>query len=42
MALGFDPRLLSPEQLDLVENALRLMVVATRRRSETVEVAMQR
>src|ERR1700722_1239832 len=38
----FDPRLLSPEQLDLVENALRLMVAATRRQSETVEVAMQR
>ena len=39
---GSDPPLLSPEQLDLVEHALRLMVTATRRQSETVEVAMQR
>jgi hypothetical protein len=35
----FDPRLLSPEQLDLVEHALRLMVSATRARGDVETVA---
>ena len=38
----FDPRLLSPEQLDLVEYALKLMVQATRAPTEIVEVKAER
>jgi hypothetical protein len=38
----FDPRLLTPEQLDIVEYALKLMVRATRAPSEIAAVGAGR
>jgi hypothetical protein len=38
----FDPRLLSPQQLELVQYALRLMVAASRPPAETVEAEVER
>ena len=38
----FDPRLLTPEQLDFMERALRLILQATRAPSDTFDVEVKR
>ena len=38
----FDPRLLSPKELEIVQYALRLMVAASRPPAETVEAEVER